>query len=42
MVPAQDGREVDAVALERAILAALAAGQGYAGPVPTKVVAAAR
>jgi vancomycin resistance protein YoaR len=38
VVPAQDGREVDAVALERDILTALAAGQGYAGPVPTKVV----
>ncbi len=38
VVPAQEGREVDAVALERDILAALAAGQGYAGPVPTKVV----
>ena len=38
VVPAEDGREVDAVALERDILAALAAGQGYAGPVPTKVV----
>jgi vancomycin resistance protein YoaR len=38
VVPAEDGREVDAVALERAILAALAAGRGYAGPVPTKVV----
>ena len=38
VVPAQDGREVDAVALERAILATLAAGQGYAGPVPTRAV----
>ena len=37
-VPAVDGREVDAVALERGILAALVAGQGYAGPVPTKAV----
>ena len=39
VVPAQEGREVDAVALERAVLAAVAAGRGYAGPVPTKVVA---
>ena len=39
VVPAQDGREVDAVALERAVLAAVAAGRGYAGPVPTRVVA---
>jgi len=38
VVPAADGREVDAVALERAILAALSAGRGYAGPVPTKAV----
>jgi len=38
VVPAQDGREVDAVALERDILTALAAGQGYVGPVPTKAV----
>ncbi|MBE0528248.1 MAG: VanW family protein, partial [Thermoleophilia bacterium] len=38
-VPAADGREVDPVALERGILAALVAGQGYAGPVPTRVVA---
>ena len=39
VVPARDGREVDAVALERAILGSLAAGRSYAGPVPTKVVA---
>jgi vancomycin resistance protein YoaR len=39
VVPAEEGREVDAIALERAILAALAAGRGYAGPVPTKAVA---
>ena len=39
VVPARDGREVDAVALERAVLSALAAGRGYAGPVPTRVVA---
>ncbi len=38
---AEDGREVDAVALERAILAAVSAGRGYAGPVPTKIVAPA-
>ena len=38
VVPAQQGREVDAVALERAVLAAVAAGRGYAGPVPTRVV----
>ena len=38
VVPAQDGREVDAVALERAILSALATGRAYAGPVPTKLV----
>jgi len=39
VVPAQEGREVDAVALERAILGAVAAGRSYVGPVPTKVVA---
>ncbi len=39
VVPATEGREVDAIALERAILASLSAGRGYAGPVPTKVVA---
>jgi vancomycin resistance protein YoaR len=39
VVPAVDGREVDGVALERAILAAVAAGHGYDGPVPTQVVA---
>ena len=38
VVPAEDGREVDAVALERALLAALSAGRRYAGPVPTRVV----
>jgi vancomycin resistance protein YoaR len=38
VVPARQGREVDAVALERAVLAAVAAGHGYAGPVPTRVV----
>jgi len=38
VVPAEDGREVDAVALERALLAALGAGRRYAGPVPTRAV----
>jgi vancomycin resistance protein YoaR len=40
VVPSKDGREVDAVALERAILASLASGRAYAGPVPTKLVPA--
>jgi vancomycin resistance protein YoaR len=39
VVPARQGAEVDAVALERAVLNALAAGRSYAGPVPTRVVA---
>jgi vancomycin resistance protein YoaR len=39
VVPARQGAEVDAVALERAVLSALAAGRSYAGPVPTRVVA---
>ena len=38
IVPARAGAEVDAVALERAILAAVATGRGYAGPVPTRAV----
>ncbi len=38
VVPARVGKEVDAVALERAILGAVATGRGYAGPVPTRVV----
>ena len=38
VVPARAGREVDAVALERAILASLAAGRPYAGPVPMQEV----
>jgi vancomycin resistance protein YoaR len=38
VVPAREGREVDAVALERAVLAAVAAGRSYAGPVPTRPV----
>jgi vancomycin resistance protein YoaR len=38
VTPSREGREVDGVALERAILATLAAGRGYAGPAPTKVV----
>jgi vancomycin resistance protein YoaR len=40
VVPSKDGREVDAVALERAILASLAAGRPYAGPVPTRLAPA--
>ena len=40
VVPARDGVEVDAVALERAILDSLAGGRSYAGTVPTKIVAA--
>ena len=39
VVPAVDGRQVDGVALERAILASVVAGRSYAGPVPTRVVA---
>jgi len=39
VVPAVEGSEVDGVALERAILASVAAGHSYAGPVPTRVVA---
>ena len=39
VVPARQGIELDAVALERAVLGAVAAGRSYAGPVPTKVVA---
>ena len=39
VVPARQGTELDAVALERAVLGAVAAGRSYAGPVPTKVVA---
>ena len=38
VVEARAGREVDAVALERAVLASLAAGRPYAGPVPTQEV----
>ena len=38
VVPAQEGRETDAVALERALLAALSAGRRYAGPVPLRAV----
>ncbi len=38
VVPARAGREVDAVVLERAILASLAAGRPYTGPVPLKDV----
>lgn len=39
VVPARPGREVDAPALERAILSSLAAGRAYSGPVPTEEVA---
>ena len=39
VVPARQGTELDPVALERGILAAVTAGRGYAGPVPTGVVA---
>ncbi|NLE22930.1 MAG: hypothetical protein GX624_09150 [Actinobacteria bacterium] len=35
VVPAERGQEVDALGLEREILAAVAAGRGYAGSVPT-------
>lgn len=35
VVPAKGGREVDEVALARAIVASVGAGRGYAGPVPT-------
>jgi len=38
VVPAERGEEVDALALEHAILGAVAAGRGYAGPVPTVAV----
>lgn len=38
VVPAQRGREVDGVALARAILGSVQAGRGYAGPVPTVAV----
>jgi vancomycin resistance protein YoaR len=38
VVPARAGREVDAVALSRAIVASLAAGRPYAGPVPMQDV----
>jgi vancomycin resistance protein YoaR len=38
VVPARAGREVDAVALERAILESLAAGRPYVGPVPMQDV----
>jgi vancomycin resistance protein YoaR len=40
VVPSADGREVDAAALERRILAGVAAGRPYVGPVPTRLVAA--
>ncbi len=38
VVPAEDGIEVDALALERAIIAEVRAGRGFAGPVPTRLV----
>ncbi len=40
VVPSKDGREVDALALEHAILASLAAGRPYAGSVPTRLAPA--
>ena len=40
VVPSKDGREVDAVALERTILTSLAAGRAYSGPVPTRLAPA--
>ena len=39
VVPSADGRTVDAVALERAIRASLAAGRPFSGPVPMTVAA---
>lgn len=41
VVPAEDGVAVDDIALERALLAAVASGRTYDGPVPTRTVAAA-
>jgi vancomycin resistance protein YoaR len=38
VVPAQDGRQVDAVALERAIANGVMHGKAYDGPVPTRTV----
>ena len=38
VVPGADGREVDGVALERLLFAAIDAGKPYSGPVPTKAV----
>ena len=38
VVPGKDGVAVDAVALERAILAALADGRAYAGEIPVQAV----
>jgi vancomycin resistance protein YoaR len=38
VVPSRDGREVDAVALLRAIEAAVARGKPYRGPLPMKAV----
>lgn len=40
VVPAQDGVTVDDIALERALLAAMARGRAYDGPVPTRAVGA--
>jgi vancomycin resistance protein YoaR len=40
VVPSKDGREVDAIALEHAILASLATGRPYSGPVPMRLVPA--
>ncbi len=38
VVPGADGTTVNGIALERAILASVAAGRAYAGPVPTAAV----
>ena len=38
VVPGADGTTVNGIALERAILASVAAGKAYAGPVPTAAV----
>ena len=38
VVPSRDGTTADAVALERAIVASVAQGEAYAGPVPMKAV----
>ena len=38
VVPSRDGTKADAVALERAILAGVARGKAYVGPVPMRAV----